>query len=89
MARSMTPRGLPTPDEGQAASTAFLERALAWFAGVGVRVERILTDNAPARRSRSFATFCRRHAVRHLRTGLYTPCTNGKAERLFQTALRE
>jgi hypothetical protein len=34
--------------------------ALAWFAGLGVRVERIMTDNAPAYCSRSFATLrCR------------------------------
>jgi transposase InsO family protein len=32
---------------------------------------------------------CRRHTVRHLRTRPYTPCTNGKAERFIQTALRE
>lgn len=31
----------------------------------------------------------RRLGMRHLRTKPYTPCTNGKAERLVQTSLRE
>jgi hypothetical protein len=56
------------PDEGRDASSAFPERALAWFAALDVRVERIMTDNAPAYRSRRFATLCRRHRIRHLRT---------------------
>lgn len=77
------------PSEGQHDSTAFLERALAWFAGYGIRVERVMTDNGSAYRSRTFATACRRHGLRHLRTRPYTPKTNGKAERFIQTALRE
>jgi transposase InsO family protein len=77
------------PDEGRDASSAFLERALVWFAALDVRVERIMTDNAPAYRSRRFATLCRRHRIRHLRTRPYTPRTNGKAECFIQTALRE
>jgi transposase InsO family protein len=93
------------PSEGQDDSTAFLERALAWLAGYGIRVERVMTDNGPAYRSRTFATLCRRHGMKHIRTKPYTPRTNGPvgfadippgdrakgpiAERFIQTALRE
>ena len=33
-------------DEKDATSAAFLHRAVAWFAAQGVRVRRVLTDNA-------------------------------------------
>jgi len=70
-------------------AVGFLERALAWFAARGVRVERVMTDNGSAYRSRAFAALCERRGLRHLRTRPYTPCTNGKAERFIQTLLRE
>ncbi len=75
-------------EQGQTAS-AFAERALAWFASIGVRVERIMTDNGSAYRSRTFADICKRHGVRQIFTKPYTPKTNGKAERFIQTMMRE
>jgi transposase InsO family protein len=77
------------PDERAASAIAFLERALAWFAGHGITVERIMTDNGSAYRSRSFRHACTGAGVRHLRTRPYTPRTNGKAERFLQTVMRE
>jgi transposase InsO family protein len=68
---------------------AFLERALAWFAARGVRVERVMSDNGSAYLARAFAATCAHHGLRHLRTRPYTPRTNGKAERFIQTLLRE
>ena len=68
---------------------AFLERALAWFAARGVRVERVMSDNGSAYLARAFAATCAQHGLRHLRTRPYTPRTNGKAERFIQTLLRE
>jgi hypothetical protein len=44
------------PDERTASTIVFLERALAWFARHGVRVERIMTDNGNAHRSHDSAT---------------------------------
>ena len=41
------------------------------------------------RRSHAFRAACDTLAVRHLRTRIYTPRTNGKAERFIQTLLRE
>ena len=37
---------------------AFLERALAWFAGLGVTVERVMTDNGSAYVSHAFRKAC-------------------------------
>ena len=77
------------PDEGQDSATGFLLRALDWFAGLGVTIEGVMTDNGSAYRSRAFAQALADRHVRHSRTRPYTPRTNGKAERFVQTALRE
>ncbi|GAB4383072.1 hypothetical protein [Albidovulum sp.] len=42
------------PDERKASATAFLLRALRWSRGHGIVVERVLTDNGSACRSRRF-----------------------------------
>ena len=77
------------PSEGQADTTAFLERALAWLDRHGVSVERVMTDNGSAYRSKLFAKALQNAGARHVRTRPYTPRTNGKAERFIQTSLRE
>lgn len=76
-------------DETAPTMTGFLRRAIAWFRTVGVRVRRILTDNGFGYLARLFAQACEELRVRHGRTRPYRPCTNGKAERFIQTALRE
>jgi transposase InsO family protein len=68
---------------------AFLRRAFQWFRRRGVTVRRLLTDNGSAYRSRALAALCRTWHVRHRFTRPYTPRTNGKAERVIQTLLRE
>jgi transposase InsO family protein len=77
------------PSEGRHDATGFLERALAWLARHGVAVERVMTDNGSAYRSKLFAAALRQAGLRHVRTRPYTPRTNGKAERFIQTSLRE
>ena len=77
------------PSQQQTDAVAFLERALAWFAARGVRVERVMSDNGSAYLSRAFAALCAATQLRHVRTRPYTPRTNGKAERFIQTLLRE
>jgi transposase InsO family protein len=77
------------PSLGQQDATAFLERALAWYRRLGIAVERVMTDNGSAYRSKLFAQALRRAGARHIRTRPYTPRTNGKAERFIQTSLRE
>ena len=76
-------------DERATSSVPFLRRAVAYFARLGVRVERVMTDNGPAYKSRRHAHQCARLRIKHLRTRPYRPCTNGKAERMIQTLLRE
>lgn len=76
-------------DEKGTTSVGFLRRAFLWFQRLGVRVERIMTDNGSGYRSRRFAATSAALQLRHLRTRPYRPCTNGKAERFIQTALRE
>lgn len=77
------------PDERGETAAAFFGRAVAWYQRLGIKVERVLTDNGTCYRSHVFAAACRDPAIRHLRTKPYTPRTNGKAERLVQTLLRE
>ena len=77
------------PSEGQHDATAFLERALTWLGRNGVTVQRVMTDNGSAYRSRLFAAALQKAGARHIRTRPYTPRTNGKAERFIQTSLRE
>jgi transposase InsO family protein len=76
-------------DNGEACA-GFLTRAAAWFAQLGIRIERVMTDNALAYvQSTAFRTALTRIGAKHITTRPYRPRTNGKAERFIQTALRE
>lgn len=66
-----------------------LRAALAYYRKLGIKVERVMTDNGSCYKSRLWATTCKQLGVKHIRTRPYTPQTNGKAERFIQTALRE
>jgi transposase InsO family protein len=76
-------------DEEADSATAFLRAAVAYYAGLGVQIREIMTDNGGCYRSRLFAQACRDLGLRHRFTRPYTPRTNGKAERFIQSALRE
>ena len=76
-------------DERPPTCVEFLKRALAWFAQLGIRVRRILTDNGNGYRSHAFRDACQGLRLRHLRTRPRRPQTNGKAERFIQTLMRE
>lgn len=76
-------------DERKASAVAFLKAALAYYASLGVKVERVMTDNGSCYRSRAFAKACKKLGLKHIFTKPYTPKTNGKAERFIQTSLRE
>lgn len=75
------------PNEQGPTAAGFLRRAVAWFATLGVDVERILSDNGACYRSSSHATACRELKLRHHFTRPYRPRTNGKAERFIQTLI--
>jgi transposase InsO family protein len=76
-------------DETGATVTAFFLRIVGWFRKRGIRIQQVLTDNGSGYRSKRFAKACKTLRIKHLFTRPYTPCTNGKAERFIQTALRE
>lgn len=77
------------PDERPTTTAAFLARAIAWYAALGVRVQAVLTDNGNPYRSRRVAQLFASERIEHKRTRPYTPRTNGKVERVIQTLLRE
>ena len=68
---------------------AFLPRAVAWLAARQGGVCRVLSDHGAGDRARAFRAACAAAAIRLLRTRPSTPRTNGKAERVIQTRLRE
>ena len=77
------------PDERKRSAVAFLKAAVAYYASLGVTVERVMTDNGSCYKSFAFRNACQRLGLKHIRTRPYTPKTNGKAERFIQTCLRE
>jgi transposase InsO family protein len=77
------------PNEKAVSAVKHLKAAVAWYRKLGVRVERVMTDNGSCYKSHAFAKACKRLKLKHVRTKPYTPKTNGKAERFIQTALRE
>jgi transposase InsO family protein len=76
-------------NERQGCAVAFLRAAITYYASLGVKVERVMTDNGSCYKSFAFRRACKRLGLKHIRTKPYTPKTNGKAERFIQTSLRE
>jgi transposase InsO family protein len=77
-------------DETAATVTAFVARALAWFAGHGIKARRLQTDNAFAYvKNRSLHELLAEREIEHRRIPPRTPKRNGKVERYQQTLARE
>jgi transposase InsO family protein len=76
-------------DERKESAVVFLKAAIAYYASLGVKIERVMTDNGSCYRSKAFGRACKRLGLKHIFTKPYTPKTNGKAERFIQTSLRE
>jgi len=76
-------------DETGPTAAGFLDRAVAFFSDLGVRVRRVMSDNAKCYHSSQWARTCRAHRVRPIYTKPYRPRTNGKAERFIRTMLQE
>jgi len=77
------------PDERATSAMQFLRQAVAYYAGLGVTIKRLITDNGAAFRSRAFRALCAELGIAQKYTRAYRPQTNGKAERFIQSALRE
>ena len=75
--------------EKKESAMAFLKAAVAWYQSLGIKIERVMTDQGSCYRSKAFNKLCEALAIRHIYTKPYTPKTNGKAERFIQSSLRE
>ena len=69
------------PDETAVSAVAFPKAAIAYYDSLGVTVSRAMADNGACYKAFDFRDVCREFGLRHVRTGPYTPKTNGKAER--------
>ncbi|WP_445402425.1 IS481 family transposase [Streptomyces sp. LE64] len=76
-------------DERKETATAFWARAQAYYADVGITVERVLTDNGSCYKSHAWRDLLAAAGITHKRTRPYRPQTNGKVERLNRTLLDE
>jgi transposase InsO family protein len=68
---------------------AFLRRAVDWYATQGVTVERVLSDNGNGYRSFAWRDTCAELDIQRRYIRPRRPQTNGKAEALVKTLLRE
>ncbi|WP_410967599.1 DDE-type integrase/transposase/recombinase, partial [Salmonella sp. SAL4456] len=64
-------------DETAITAVGFLRRAIAFYRAHGIPVERVMTDNGSAYRSRVHTLACAALGIRHLRTRPYRPRPNG------------
>ena len=88
MIRDITQRGFSASVAAQSHGVT-APTAHAYYAGLGVQIKHLLTDNGAAFRSRDFAQVCKELVIGHRFTRPYRPQTNGKAERFIQSALRQ
>ena len=77
------------PSERPDDCVAFLRRAVAWYQEQGVTVERVLSDNGNGYRSFAWRDACAELGIQRRYTRPRRPQTNGKAEALIKTLLRE
>ena len=76
-------------DEKAVTTVDFLLRAVKAYELVGVKIERILTDNGSNYTSRVFKQQAAEMGIGLRRTRPYRPQTNGKAEAFIKTLIRE
>jgi len=76
-------------DEQGPTAAMFWRRAVTYFAGQRVHVERVITDNGSCYRSRAWAQAVQATGATHKRTRPYRPQTNGKVERFHRILIEE
>ena len=76
-------------DERAVTAAGFWRRAAQWFAKLGIRCERVITDNGSCYRSRLWHAACAATHTTVKKTHPYRPQTNGKVERYHRILLEE
>ena len=59
-------------NERKRSATAFLKAALGNYDSLGIKVERVMTDNGSCYKSFAFRRLCKRLGLKHIRTKPYT-----------------
>ena len=59
--------------ERKGCAISFLKAAIAYYASLGITVERVMTDNGSCYKAFAFRRACKRLGLRHIRTRPYTP----------------
>ena len=77
------------PDERKGTCAAFMGRCLRFFAGLGLAVESVMTDDGPGYRSGEFNALLGSEGARHIYTRPFSPWQNGKVERMNRTLAQE
>ena len=77
------------PGQDAESCARFLTRAVAWYRDHGITTQRVMTDNAKAYHAHTWIAACDQLGAARRYTKPYRPRTNGKAERVTQTLLRE
>lgn len=75
-------------DERAETAAGFWVRAVAWFASIGTRCERVITDNGSCYRARLWHQACERTGTAVKKTRPRRPQTNGKVERFHRSDRR-
>lgn len=73
------------PDDDGPSCAQFLLDTAAFYAGLGVKIQRVMTDRAKAYFSTPFQVALQAVGAQHRPTRPYRPQTNGKAERYQRT----
>ena len=76
-------------DEREETCAAFMGRARDFYRGLGVEVERAMTDDGPGYRSRLFNERLAASGIAHGYARPYGPWQNGKVERMNRTLAQE
>jgi len=70
-------------DEKKSSAVAFLMAAIADYASLTVRVERVMTANGSCYRSKAFAKACFNLGLKHIQTRRYTPKASSGNKRIL------
>ncbi|MCB1247322.1 MAG: IS481 family transposase [Acidimicrobiia bacterium] len=76
-------------DERATTATGFTQRAVAWFADLGITVEAVMTDNGSCYKSHLYHDTLTANGIQHVRIPPRQPQINGKVERFNRTMLDE